>query len=339
MRISQFKVTPYSILFVKPLQTSEKTYIQREGVWLQIRYEDYIGVGEAAPLEGFSQENVKEVHYALEGFHQAIDGESFDSDDLLSLVNIHTEGIPSATFALEMAIFDLLAQETKKPLALYLNPDAPTEITVNGISGIHMPGDGFKVIKVKVGFRNLFDEIEHLVMLTQSFGEDILFRLDVNGAFDLPQAIRFCKEMEAFNIDYIEQPLPAQELVDLAELIYHTKIPIAEDESLTDYSSAEKIIEDQAADVFIVKPMVSGGFKECKKIINLAREEKIRTIITSSLETSIGRMACLHLAAANEITEACGLATGTLLEGDKKAPAIKNGIIKLPKIPGVGIEL
>ena len=100
MKISQFTVTPYSIPFVKPLQTSEKTYSQREGVWLQIRYEDYTGVGEAAPLEGFSQENVKEVHYALEGFHQAIDGESFDSDDLLSLVNIYTEGIPSARFAL-----------------------------------------------------------------------------------------------------------------------------------------------------------------------------------------------------------------------------------------------
>ena len=339
MKISQFTVTPYSIPFVKPLQTSEKTYIHREGVWLQLQWEDNTGVGEAAPLEGFSRENVKEVYYALEGFHQAIDGENFDRKDLFSLVQIHTEGIPSARFALEMAVFDLLAQEEKKPLALYLNPHATTEIAVNGISGIHMPGDGFKVIKVKVGFRNLFDEIEHLVMLTQSFGKDILFRLDVNGAFDLPQAIRFCKEMEAFNIDYIEQPLPAEELVDLAELSYHTEIPIAVDESLTDYSSAEKIIENQATDVFVIKPMVSGGFTESKKIINLAKEENIRIVITSSLETNIGRMACLHLAAANEITESCGLSTGALLKEDTTSPVIENGLIQIPDIPGVGLEL
>ena len=232
-----------------------------------------------------------------------------------------------------------LAQKEGKPLSIYLNPHAPTEIAVNGISGIHMPGDGFKVIKVKVGFRNLFDEIEHLVMLTQSFGKDILFRLDVNGAFDLPQAIRFCKEMEAFNIDYIEQPLPAEELVDLAELSYHTEIPIAVDESLTDYSSAEKIIENQATDVFVIKPMVSGGFTESKKIINLAKEENIRIVITSSLETNIGRMACLHLAAANEITEACGLSTGALLNENTKAPIIENGLIQIPDIPGMGLEL
>ena len=339
MKISQFTVTPYSIPFVKPLQTSEKTYIHREGVWLQLQWEDYTGRGEAAPLEGFSRENVKEVHYSLEGFHQAIDGENFDRKDLFSLVQIHTEGIPSARFALEMAVFDLLAQEEKKPLALYLNPHATTEIAVNGISGIHIPGDGFKVIKVKVGFRNLFDEIEQLVMLTQSFGKDILFRLDVNGAFDLPQAIRFCKEMEAFNIDYIEQPLPAEELVDLAELSYHTEIPIAVDESLTDYSSAEKIIENQATDVFVIKPMVSGGFTESKKIINLAKEENIRIVITSSLETNIGRMACLHLAAANEITESCGLSTGALLNEDTTAPIIENGLIQIPDIPGMGLEL
>jgi L-alanine-DL-glutamate epimerase-like enolase superfamily enzyme len=145
--------------------------------------------------------------------------------------------------------------------------------------------------------------------------------------------------MEAFNIDYIEQPLPAEELVDLAELSYHTEIPIAVDESLTDYSSAEKIIENQATDVFVIKPMVSGGFTESKKIINLAKEENIRIVITSSLETNIGRMACLHLAAANKITDACGLSTGVLLNEDTTSPVIENGLIQIPDIPGVGLEL
>ena len=339
MTINQFVVTPYSVPFVKPLQTAEKIYTHREGVWLQLQWEDFTGVGEAAPLEGFSRENVKKVHYALDGFHQAIDGESFDSDDLLSLVNIHTEDIPSARFALETAVFDLLAQKAGKPLAIYLNPHACTEITVNGITGIHMPGDGFKVMKVKVGFSDLFDEIEQMVMLTKSIGEDTLFRLDANGTFNLTQAIRFCKEMEAFNIDYIEQPLPAVQLDEFAELRHNTEIPIALDESLTDLNTAEKIIEKQAADVFVIKPMVSGGFTECKKIIDLAKAENIRTVITASIETSIGRTACLHLAAANEIIESCGLSTGVLLNENITAPTIENGMMQLPDIPGMGLEI
>ena len=113
MNIKQFDVTPFSIPFIKPLQTAGKTYANREGVWLQLKNEDYTGIGEAAPLEGFSRESIKEVHYALEGFHQAIDGESFDSEDLLALVSIHTEDIPSARFALETAVFDLLSKKSK----------------------------------------------------------------------------------------------------------------------------------------------------------------------------------------------------------------------------------
>ena len=85
--------------------------------------------------------------------------------------------------------------------------------------------------------------------------------------------------------------------------------------------------------------MVSGGFTESKKIINLAKEENIRTVITSSLETNIGRMACLHIAAANEITESCGFSTDALLNEDTTSPVIENGLIQIPDIPGVGLEL
>ena len=339
MKISHFKVTPFSIPFVKPLKTSGMTYIHREGVWIKLKCANFTGAGEAAPLPGFSRETLKEVRYALEGFHQAIYGEDLDREELFLLINIHSQNTPSMRFALETAIYDILAKEKELPLAKYLNNKANVEILVNGLVGVHQPEEGFTVMKVKVGFRNLFDEIENMEYLTKSFGEDIQFRLDANGAFDLPKAIRFCKEMEKFNIDYIEQPLPADNLEDLAELTYHTEIPIAVDESLTDFQSAEKIIDEQAAHVFVIKPMVSGGFTECKKIINLARTENIRVVITSSLETSIGRTACLHLALTNEITEACGLATGEVLNEGKPTQSIQGGKIAISDSPGLGVDL
>ncbi len=339
MILTEFKVTPFSIPFVKLLQTAEMSYSHREGVWVSMTGNGHNGIGEASPLPGFSKETLKEVHYALEGFHQAIDGEDLDSEELLLLINIHSQNIPSVRFALETAIYDILAKEEKLPLAKFLNPNAKTKIAVNGLAGMHQPGDGFTIMKVKVGFSNLYDEIENMEYLTESFGENIQFRLDCNGAFDLPKAIRFCKEMEKFNIDYIEQPLPGDDLEDLAELSYHTEIPIAVDESLTNFQSAEKIIDEQAADVFVIKPMVSGGFTECKKIITLARTENIRTVITSSLETNIGRSACLHLALANDISEACGLATGGLLKEDQSLTPIQGGKLAITDEHGLGLAL
>ena len=82
--------------------------------------------------------------------------------------------------------------------------------------------------------------------------------------------------------------------------------------------------------------MVSGGFTECKKIITLAQAENIRTVITSSIETAIGRTACLHLAAAIEITEACGLATGSLLNEKIDLEHIHNGLMRILDKPGLG---
>ena len=339
MMIIQFEVTPYSIPFLKPWQTAGKTYTHREGIWLKVQWQGFIGNGEAAPLLNFSRENLKEIHYALEGFHKAIEGENYDFEELQVLIEVHTQDLPSARFALETAVFDVLAQESNKSLAEYLNPHYRSQIAVNGIAGLHQPSDGFNVIKVKVGFRNLFDEIENMEYLTQAYGETVQFRLDLNAALDLPRAIRFCKEMEKFSIDYIEQPLPEDNLEDLAELRFHTTIPIAVDESLTDYTSAKKLIAMQAADVFIIKPMISGGFSECRKIIELAKSENIRSVITTSLETSIGRAACLHLAAANEIIEPCGLATDDLLIEDCYKIPIKDGITSISKMHGLGIVL
>ena len=65
------------------------------------------------------------------------------------------------------------------------------------------------------------------------------------------------------------------ELDRLSELREHSNIPIAVDESLTDLKSAYKIINKKAADVFIIKPMLSGGYKESKRIYNLAKQENI----------------------------------------------------------------
>ena len=339
MNITAFEVIPYNIPFVTPLQTAGNTYTHREGVWLKLKSGELTGVGEAAPLEGFNPETLKEVHYALEGFHQAVDREDFEIDELFSLIEVHTEDTPSARFALETAVYDVLAKEADIPLAKYLHANAKSEVAVNGLVGLHLPSDGFSIMKVKMGKGNLFDEIEQMEQLTLSFGEIVKFRLDLNCAFDLPKAIRFCKEMEKFNIDYIEQPLPVDNLEDLAELTYHTQIPIAVDESLTDFQSAEKIIDEQAAHVFVIKPMVSGGFTECKKIIKLAQTENIRAVITSSLETAIGRTACLHLSAANEVSEACGLATGELLNDDKPTQPIQGGKIAISDSHGLGIDL
>ena len=87
----------------------------------------------------------------------------------------------------------------------------------------------------------------------------------------------------------------------------NSPIPIAIDESLTDYDSAEKIIQESAADVLIIKPTLSGGYDDIDKIVNLCQREKIRWIMTSSFETEVAQNSILHLIASYNSKEYCGL--------------------------------
>ena len=75
------------------------------------------------------------------------------------------------------------------------------KINLNGIESIHDNSSGFNVVKVKLGYQNLYDDIEKMEKLSSIFSEKVKFRIDVNGQLDLTKAIRFCKSMEKFNID------------------------------------------------------------------------------------------------------------------------------------------
>ena len=339
MKVTDFSIIPFQQKFKYPLKIANQDFTHHEGFVIQIKSNDIIGYGESSPLPGFSIESSKEVSYALESYRLSIvDLGETSVDELISFISIHSDGYPSVEFGLETAIYDLVSQIEGKSLSQYLNPNASHTIKSNGIVGIHSFSENYSTMKVKVGFKNLFDELNHFDKLTAEFGGDVKFRVDANGSMDLPRAIRFCKEVEKFNIEYIEQPLPKHELEDLAELRNHTTIPIAVDESLTNMSSAAKIIEAQAADIFIIKPTISGGFNTCKEIVDLSSSNKIKTIITSSLEGPIGLSACAHFASALSIKEVCGLSTGSLFDESILQPfRIKNGIIEYAQKPGLGV--
>ena len=85
--------------------------------------------------------------------------------------------------------------------------------------------------------------------------------------------------------------------------------------------------------------MVIGSFKKIKKIIDLANNNNLGIIITSSLESNIGLTASMHLASAFNINNHCGLSTADIFENNFDSPInIINGEIKIPNTPGLGIN-
>ena len=339
MKILKIESYPYELKFKDSFKTAKSNYDHRNGSIIKIFIDDLIGLGEVAPLSGFHDESLLECSYALEAINQSISNiEDITSDELFDIFTLHSEDKPSLLFGLQTALLDILSQKSEVPLNKYLNNDCLDIINLNAVHTIHAPDKNFNIVKVKLGYNNIHDDIETMSKISSSYSPNIQFRIDVNGQLDLVKAIRFCKSMEQFNIQYIEQPLAPQKLEDLSELRMHTKIPIAVDESLTSVESAKQIINLQAADIFIIKPMMIGDYYQVNDIINLAHDNDVRCIITNMLDGAINRMACIHIASANNIHHACGLSMDNLFESDYyKTPEIINGQILVPKHDGLGL--
>ncbi len=137
-------------------------------------------------------------------------------------------------------------------LDLALAPDGAA-VPVNGTIGFAAPREGaeaalqaieagFRTLKLKAGAERETDELVARVRaIRQAAGPSIHLRLDVNGAWDLPTAEERLDAVARFDIEYVEQPLAADDTAGAAQLRERAAVPIAADEAV-DSARAARVL-------------------------------------------------------------------------------------------------
>ena len=337
MIIKKITIKEYKKPFTTKIFLGKELFSFRKGWYIKIYSEDSFGIGEAAPIPNMSLENHMEAGYALEGFLISLEKIDYDVslEELLLLSNVHSYKAPSVKFAIQAAVFDLYSKSNQQSIAQYFNKDSLDKINLNAIyhDNSTIKKDASNILKIKIKDTNIFKIRENLDEILNHFSANVKLRLDFNGRLDLSRSIRLCKELKDYNIDYIEQP--TIKLDDLYELRMISDIPIAVDESLTDYQSLENILNKGAADVLIIKPTLMGGVEDIKKIIESGNKEGLRTILTSSFETNIAQVFILHLIASLRIIEHCGILNINLY--NETALEITKDYCRVPQNRGLGL--
>ena len=112
------------------------------------------------------------------------------------------------------------------------------------------------------------------------------------------------------------------------------------DESLIDIDSAFKLIKNQSADIFVIKPMIIGSYSDINKIIKIAADDNVKCVITNMLDSAVNRMACILIALSNNISSPCGISGDNLFHTDSGVtPEIIGGKLLLPDFNGLGVIL
>ena len=365
MKLADLTWSCYHVPFRDVFYTAHGTLSYRAGALVAARTDDgYTGYGEIAPLPEQSGQSLSTSLNALPRLARILQGRKLP--DILRFLEAQSADnqLPAPLICgLEIALFDALGQASSLRVADLLArgyppgeqvaPTVPrTSVPVNMVlSGTSIEATissaqkaiaaGFTCLKLKLTDASLA-AIERVAAVRAAIGPSPRLRLDANESWDSAQARALLAQCAIYDIEYIEQPLPAHNLAGMASLRRIAPIPLAVDEALTGLESARRILRAQAADVLILKPQLAGGLLTCRKIIQEAREQGVDCVITSTLETGIGVTAALHLAAASpEISRPCGLATLNLLESDllQTGLPIHQGTIELPAGPGLGVRL
>jgi len=130
---------------------------------------------------------------------------------------------------------------------------------------------GHSRVKIKVGLPSLEEDLERVAAVRQIIGPGRLLMLDANQLWDLPTARRAARALSAFDIFWLEEPLPAEDFQAYARLRAAIDIPLAAGESL--YTEAQFRDLLLAAAVDFVQPNVCrvGGITPFFRIARLAR--------------------------------------------------------------------
>ena len=267
------------------------------------------------------------------------------------------QGAPAARFGVELALLDLSAQLVAKPLHRLLNPASTSEIPLNATIGaetqaasveqaLKAQAQGFGTLKLKVGRQAPEVDRQRLHAVRQALGDTVKLRVDANGAWSAKQALAVLERWAPLALEYVEQPVPAARLTELAWLTRHSPVPIALDESVSSFESARRALDAGAGQVFVLKPMALGGVIPALSLAHQAAGQGLVCVFTTMLEGVYGRTGALHTAAAHHgegqpegVMPACGLATGDLLAEDhiQDPPLPKNGWLSCG--PGAGLGL
>jgi len=326
-----------------PLETASGTIERRAGVLLRVSENDAAGVGEATPLPGWT-ESLATCSDRLDAAVARLN----DDDPAAALEAV--DGSPAARHAVHLALADLRARQEGVPLYRYLGSVGRVErVPVNATVGAGSSEDaaaaaegaadqGFRCLKLKVGSDTVAGDSERVAAVREALPQGVALRADANGAWNREQASEAFRAFADSDVEYVEQPLPPEDLSDLADLRREsTGVGVALDESLRT-ASIDDVIEAGAADVVVLKPMVLGGLDRARRAALRARRVGVAPVVTTTIDAVVARTAAVHLAASLPGIDPCGLATADRLAEDLASdPApVESGDIVVPQGDGVG---
>lgn len=299
----------------------------------------FVGYGEAS-LPPYLGETHESVISFLNKAKALLAGKDLSDKHGETTIGIHllAEGNNAAKAGLDIAMHDLYAKSQTKSVWQYLNYDKPvsrnTSVTIS-IGDLNLIPQkieevkDFNILKVKLGSESDKEIIETIRKHT-----DKPLVVDANqGWKDKCFALEMIHWLADKNVLFVEQPMPKENLDDMAWVTEQSPLPTMADESVKVLSDAERVVG--AFSGINLKLMKCTGLHEAKKIIDFCKEKKLKLNVGCMTESSCAISAAAQLTAYADWVDLDG---PTLVKNNPfSGIEYKNGKVELNTLPGLGV--
>lgn len=248
-----------------------------------------------------------------------------------------------ALAAIDCALWDMRGRKTGLPLHL-LAGGAKDRVPMYTTEGgwLHLAPEalvddalaaqaqGFRGSKVKIGKPHLAEDAARLEAVRAALGPAYEVMTDANQSLTAAEALRRVPMLEALNIGWFEEPLPADDIAGHARLQAQCRVPVAVGESLYSPGQFADYIAADACGIVQADVARVGGITPWLKVAHMAEAHNMAI--------------CPHFLMELHVSLVCAVPNAPWLEyipqlDDVSAPMAREGGMALaPTAPGLGID-
>ena len=317
---------------------SRVSYSEQPTLIVELKDGDFSGYGEATS-NPYYKTTVPVMMKDLEKIRSIIEGTTNETpEEFWSKIHPYLKENMFALCALDMAYNDLYARKKGKKLYELWNytiaKNPLTDYTI-GIASIEkmvakMKELPWPIYKIKLGTKEDIAIVTELRKHTNA-----IFRIDANCGWGMEETINNAIELKKLGVEFLEQPMKADNWEGHKEVFKHSVLPIIADESCIVEEDVAKCHQHfHGVNVKLVK---CGGLTPGRRMIQEAKKLGLKTMVGCMTESTVGISAIAHLLPQLDYVDMDGALL--LAEDIATGVTIDFGKISYPNLNGTGVTL
>jgi L-alanine-DL-glutamate epimerase-like enolase superfamily enzyme len=328
----------YTLLLKHPFTISRSTRVSQETVVVSISDGVYSGYGEAIPYPYYGI-SIKMIEHSIAESKSIIERAIGTHPDVLwQELEPYLKDDYFTLCAINCAYWDYYAKSQKRTTRSFFstkNTQVPLSDYTIGIDTIEMMKQKiletpWPIYKIKLGTTQDVEIVSELRKITNA-----IFRIDANCAWTVNETLQNAIQLKELGVEFIEQPLHANDWEDMKRLKQECVLSLIADESCQRFEDVEKCAE--GFNGINIKLMKCGGLTPALKMITKAREFNLKVMVGCMAESTVGISSLAQIASLVDYIDADG---AMLLKNDTaEGVKLNHGKIVYPNSNGSGINL